>query len=236
MLSQIYIAKGRYHWQKRTRSCKIKLVMEENYPSGLESFTRIFLIRHASAYDESGLQAEESSLNKIGIWQAKQLAKRLKEVPVDKIYSSPTIRVLETARVVAVEHKGKEVVIKDELQELMWEFWPELGHFQYDLAHEITKKLGNEDQLKMLGAVQKKGLDILAKIYHENPAKTVLAFTHGNLIRAIISAIMESGMRGFLSLTIDLASVTILDLNDDTYRIVTVSDGSHTLSPPRNFI
>jgi broad specificity phosphatase PhoE len=205
--------------------------MEERYPSELEDFTRIFLIRHGSAYDESGLQAEESGLNEFGIWQSGQLAERLKGVSVDKIYSSPTARALETAEIVAKNHNNKEIVIKEELQELMWEFWPELGHFHYDLAHEITKKLGNEDQLKMLGAVQKKGLDILAKIYKENPGKTVLVFTHGNLIRAIISAIMESGMRGFLSLTIDLASVTILDLNDETYRIVTVSDGCHTLLP-----
>ena len=204
--------------------------METNYPSQLEKYTRIFLIRHASAYDDSGLQAEESGLNELGCWQARQLAERLKDVPVDKIYSSPTARALETAHAVAKGNSGKEIETYEGLQELMWEFWPELGHFHYDLAYEIKEKLGGEDQLKMLGAVQKKGLDILAKIYKENPGKTVFIFTHGNLIRAILSAIMESGMRGFLSLSIDLASVTILDLNDDTYRIVTVSDGCHTLT------
>lgn len=198
-----------------------------------DNFTRIFLVRHGSAYDDSGLQAEDSKLNDVGVWQAQQLAERLEDVAVDIIYYSPTTRAHETAQIVAHRHKGVKIKVNNDLQELMWEFWPELGHFHYDYAMQIKERLGSEDQLKMLGAVQRKGLDILEDIYKRNPGKTVFAFTHGNLIRAIISAIMESGMRGFLSLGVDLASVSILDLNDDTYRIVTISDGCHTLFPPR---
>ena len=195
--------------------------------------TRVFLIRHAHAYDGQGLQMQDSELSKEGLWQAKQLSKRLKAVPVDKIYSSPTKRALQTARIVAKAHPHAKIKVEDYLQELFWEFWPELGHFHYDHAQELETKLGVDDQLKMLGAVQKKGLDILGRLYNENKGKAIFVFTHGNLIRSVVSAVMESGIKGFLSLEVNLASITILDLSEDTYRIVTVSDGCHTLHPKK---
>lgn len=200
----------------------------EKQPDNLT--TRIFLIRHASAYNEQGWQEDGYSLSELGKKQADALAQRLKNTKVDRIYCSPIPRSFETCNVVAAYHPNIVPIVDESLQELSWEFWPELGHFHYDNAKELKSKLGADDQLKLLGAVQKKGLDILANLYAENEGKTVFVFTHGNLIRAIVSAVMESGIRGFLSLAVDLASITILDLEDDTYHIVTVSDGCHTLS------
>lgn len=56
-------------------------------------------------------------LNELGREQAKRLAKRLKNLDIDIIYSSPLSRVLETAKILNQEIK-KELVVDDRLIEM----------------------------------------------------------------------------------------------------------------------
>lgn len=189
--------------------------------------TRIYLIRHASAFDEKGEQADDSPLSDEGKMQSKLLAERFKTLSPCVIVSSPFKRALQSAEIVNKDHNLK-IDIRDGLKELSWEFWPEVGHIHYDKIEGLIDQLEEAKRGKFLLDVQSASLKEIDNIYHDHKDTQVLAFTHGNFIRAVISGAMGATMRGFLSLIIDLTSVTILDYDSGNLSIVTMNDASHT--------
>jgi len=189
--------------------------------------TRIYLIRHGNAYDSQGRQDDKSPLNEEGKMQAGLLKERFKTVDPCVIVSSPISRAYQTAEIVNSHHK-LEIEKREDLRELSWEFWPDVGHIHYDNVKELIEGLEESKRGKFLLDVQAASLKAIDDLYHDHKEKELLTFTHGNLIRAVISGAMGAGMRGFLSLQIDLTSVTILDYDSGNLSIVTVNDGSHT--------
>lgn len=81
---------------------------------------RLFLIRHAkSSWDDAALADRDRPLNERGRRDAPKIAGRLarREVKPDLILSSPAVRALTTAKIIAgkLDYKRKDIVVDDRL-------------------------------------------------------------------------------------------------------------------------
>lgn len=184
----------------------------------LGMMTRLYFVRHADAYDEEGIQLDAYSLNNFGRIQALQLAKRLRENKFDLMYCSKIRRSIETCQIVNEEH-DMDVIYDARLNEVGDETWPQPGI--------PTNPQGCKD----FEQAQKDIYETFKDIYTNNRGKEIILFTHGNLIRVLLSKTLnhQSDPETFVHFVIANSSLTIIDIDDNDFEhIITVSDASHT--------
>lgn len=179
--------------------------------------TRLFLIRHADAYDEEGIQLPDYHLNNFGKIQALQLAKRLSDNKFDVMYCSKIKRAIETCEIVN-EHHNKDVLYSSKFNEVGSEEWPQ--------PSVITKPKILADYKVTSDRIH----EIFKQVVSENKDKEVVIFTHGNWIRVLLVKIIANGNHeAFAHFMISNSSLTIIDIDEDGFEhIITVSDGAHT--------
>ena len=120
------------------------------------------------------------NLTKKGIQQAKLLAKRLKDVEIDVIYTSDLKRCLETAKEIAKFHKNAKFVKEKLLREMnhgiyngvstKLKYWEELEGGRFDTRAKNAESL--RDFWKRIQTFYK-------KIIKKHINQTVLIMTHG---------------------------------------------------------
>jgi len=88
------------------------LALEKAFLIGVEGVTEILLVRHADCYRDMA-QAEDPPLSALGREQAQRLARRMRHVKPDAVYSSPYRRAIETARAI-----GDDVRVDERLVEM----------------------------------------------------------------------------------------------------------------------
>lgn len=183
---------------------------------------RLYFVRHGDAYDDEGLQFDDSPLNNYGKVQALQLAKRLKYNKFDAMYCSKLKRSIETCEIVNEVHK-KKVKYLSALNEVGGDLWPQPGAISKpenltDFNKELVKIYSTFK--KIYGAREDKG----------ETKQEVIVFTHGNWIRVLLTKILSNGdPKTFCHFVIHHTSLTIIDVGEDMYEyIITVSDAAHT--------
>lgn len=128
--------------------------------------------------------------NDLGRQQARQLADRLDGTQVDSIYSSDSIRAVETAQIVA-DRFGLEVRQDPRLRELNFGEWEGLtrqeinerysGAFSEWDTCKLAAPTGGETDLEMADRV----LDAVSEIARNHATERTLVVTSGGPIRAV---------------------------------------------------
>jgi probable phosphoglycerate mutase len=162
--------------------------------------TEILIIRHAkSIANDNGMFGgiTDYDLSQEGLNQADALALRLKDVHIDKIYSSPLKRTINTIKPTAII-KNQEINIVDDLREInvgLWEdilrddlrkMYPEENKY-IDETEYYTGMIGQEETVDVSDRMYNAILDI-AK---DNIGKTVVVTSHVVAIRAFLCKIMN---------------------------------------------
>jgi broad specificity phosphatase PhoE len=129
-------------------------------------------------------------LNDLGRQQARQLADRLDRTQIDSIYSSDSIRAVETARIVA-DRFGVEVRQDPRLREVNFGEWEGLtrqeineryaGAFSEWDTCKLAAPTSGETDLEMADRV----LDALYEIARNHQTERVVVVTSGGPIRAV---------------------------------------------------
>jgi probable phosphomutase (TIGR03848 family) len=181
--------------------------------------TVFYLVRHAVT-DVTGkrLPAPEVPLSEAGRAQATTLASALAGADFDAIYSSPIIRTLETARVIANHHSTK-VQVRPALADVdygrwvnrpiapltktkLWEkvrSWPSAVRFpEGETIREV--------QIRAIGAIE--------QIVEEVPKGIVCCVSHADVIRLAIAHFMGIHIDLFQRMSIGPASVSLLSVSD----------------------
>lgn len=193
--------------------------------------TRFFLIRHATN-DAIGKRfagrAAGLHLNAEGQQQAEQLAQRLAQVSLSAIYSSPMERTIETATPMAKQHQ-LEINIKEEFNELDIGNWTgsaisdlekvkEFRHF--NTFRSGTRLPGGElmleAQLRMVAGLQ--------TLCTQHPKQTIAVVGHADPIKAAVAYFAGIPLDLFHRLEISPASVSVLELYEETARILVIND------------
>jgi probable phosphoglycerate mutase len=193
--------------------------------------TRFLFIRHATNDTVGKRIAGRMAgvhLNVEGTTQALQLAERLKAVPIHAIYSSPLERTMETAAPIA-ERLNLPVIQTMDFLELEYGDWTnntindikaQQSFQRYNQFRSGTRIPGGETMLEAQGRM----LAGIEKLCMQHPQQTVAVVSHGDLIKAAITFYAGIHLDLFQRIEISPASVSIVDVFDETARILLVND------------
>jgi broad specificity phosphatase PhoE len=157
--------------------------------------TTIYLARHGESDWNAANRFQGHSdrpLTEEGRRQAEALAELVAAENVDAIYSSPLIRALETARIVAAR-TGLEVTELDDLREVDTGSWSGLSRaevqerFPEGFERWISGGSGWEDG-ETYEEMGERVLGALKEIARADPGGRILVVSHGGPIRAIQAA------------------------------------------------
>jgi 2,3-bisphosphoglycerate-dependent phosphoglycerate mutase len=167
----------------------------------------------------------ESHLTEYGKKQVADTAMYLKNIPIKKVYTSPVIRTVETAKIVC-----RTLEVDYEIDERLYEI--ELGKLVGMNFEDIVQKFGNlflkfynenDSTLTRYGVESffsvksriKNLLDEIMKNHDEN----VLLITHLDPIKAAISSLLDLNPQALYNWHIHNASLTILRYQSNVYSL-----------------
>jgi broad specificity phosphatase PhoE len=145
--------------------------------------TTILLARHGETdwNREGRLQGwDDRPLNETGREQARELARRLADVPFDAVYASDLGRARETAEIVAEPH-GVPVAIDPDLREMHYGSWSGLTRSEIEERFPGVERHDGETREDHLGRV----LSAADRIARRHPGQRVLIVSHGGSMRAL---------------------------------------------------
>jgi broad specificity phosphatase PhoE len=176
--------------------------------------TEIYLIRHGqSSANSAGILAGRDpsvGLTDLGRAQANDLARYLKERKIDRIYSSPLTRCLETIAPLANEI-GKKIILDEAFIEMDYGLWS--GEKLSKLSKKVEWRQIQKDPAKfrfpegesfkeMHHRISERIPDILV------PGKTILICSHGDVIKMMISYLIGLKLNSFQQFFVEPASIT----------------------------
>lgn len=181
-------------------------------------YTSIYLIRHCHpAYElQEQLGDMKMPLSNIGLQQRSYLGKKLFTLGIDKIYVSQFLRSKLTAQPLS-ENTGIRPIVDRRLNEINWENWYKIKYFNMSDKTRMKRVKNYRQMDKELDKIQTQARRLLADIYEKNKNKKVAVFCHGNLIRSIITGILNADVIGFLSMEIYQSSISKLVVDTDGY-------------------
>ncbi|WP_139905745.1 histidine phosphatase family protein [Clostridium thermarum] len=199
--------------------------------------TRLYLTRHGET--EWNIQgrmqgSKDSPLTELGIKQAMQLGKRLKDTKIDVVYSSPSGRAYNTAKLILGDRKVN-IIPMEELMEMNFGIWEGMTFDvirkeykeQYDTfwnTPHLLKDFPGEsfEQLKL------RGVSAVNKIISENEGKDILIVGHALIVKAIMSHFENLPIEKLLdNRFIQPTSLSVVEVEQDRYEIVKYADTAH---------
>jgi probable phosphoglycerate mutase len=198
--------------------------------------TEILLIRHGETlWNQQGrMQGQhDSPLTPLGLQQARQLGRRLKNVEFTALYSSDLGRAHQTARCIA-DATGHEIVTDEGLRERRFGIFEGLTNteikMQHPDLHELFEKRlpgfampGGESSAQFSARC----VGTLERIAARHDGETIVAVTHGlvldSMYRKAVKMALETP-RGFPLLN---CSVNTFRWEGNDWRALAVCDVSH---------
>lgn len=163
------------------------------------NYCTIYLVRHGQSkgnhpIDTYGLDRE---LTEKGHEQAREAAKKLKDIKFDVIFASPLVRAQQTAKIIAQEH-NLAVITQDALKERHHgilegrnvkeakEELKELINKMYQVSYDEWKKIelakGRETDEQVMGRF----ITALREIAIAYPGKKILTISHTSIMRTFL--------------------------------------------------
>ncbi len=204
--------------------------------------TQILLIRHATNdFVKSGRLAGWTPgvhLNDEGKAQAAALGKRLADMPIHRLYSSPLERTMETAQAIAAHHPKLEIIENREVGEVQYGDWQGelvsvLGKRKmWHVIQEYPSRASFPNGETMRG-VQERAVNAVELIAARHPRETVVIVSHADLIKMVVAHFLGMHLDNFQRIVISPASISGLSLGYARPYVGTVNDTAHILQMER---
>ncbi|MGH7835946.1 MAG: histidine phosphatase family protein [Candidatus Binatia bacterium] len=182
----------------------------------------IFLVRHGETTwnrQKRVMGRREIPLNRVGIAQARRIARLIPEIGVKAIYASPLTRAMETARILA-NSAGLPVKTDIGLTEVAFGRWE--GHLFRDLRRDKAYQRFVATPLESavpggetIVDVQNRGLKAINKALKELPQARILFVSHGDVIRAVLCHFLGLPLEEYRQLRVDTGSLSGLETDGD---------------------
>jgi 2,3-bisphosphoglycerate-dependent phosphoglycerate mutase len=146
--------------------------------------TKIYFIRHAKP-DFSIKSDLQRPLSIEGIEGSNELIETFKEIKIDRIFSSPFKRALQTIEPISKDKNIRIEIIDDFRERKICNNW--INNFD-----EYSKNQWNDFSYKLIDGeslieVQERNINSLEKILIGNMGKTIIIGTHGTALSTIIN-------------------------------------------------
>jgi phosphoserine phosphatase len=197
---------------------------------------RLLWIRHGETLwnREFRLQGvSDVELSEKGMEQARRLARDLREEPV-RLFVSPLLRTRSFAAPLAERFSLSPVILAD-LREMSFGRWEGLRYEDMDetLQQSFAEWCRNPVDVcppggEPFSAVTDRAQAALRVITMQmRQGETAAVVTHGGIIRAVVTMLMEMPPAGAGRLSIEPASVTVMDCPAGQWHLVRLNDTGH---------
>ncbi len=181
---------------------------------------RLYLVRHGQtiANAERRFQGHKDfPLSDVGRQQVERVAERLRDTPIDYIYSSDLGRAAETANVIAGKH-GKHVIQKELFREYSWGAFDGLTLEEAKDTYPQIVKRNVEDW----GAVDIPHKELTSDftdrveqtiqfLTDSHMGKRILVVSHGRFLNAFMTKVLRIREESGWAFSFVNASITIVD-------------------------
>jgi broad specificity phosphatase PhoE len=200
--------------------------------------TRLIVVRHAQSESNKAkfyAAAINVNLTEYGRMQAEKTAAFLREYPIDRAYSSPMVRVIQTAKPI-IRGRNLELEIIPDLREIYGGAWEGLSYEEIEREYPVERDLwyhnfiycicpGGDSVSDLYNRVRPAFENIVA----DNYGKTVLVASHATPIRLMLTRFMGKPIRESNNVPWpENASVTVVDCYEDgTYDLILSAYDEH---------
>lgn len=199
---------------------------------------RVYLVRHgATMWNEMGRFQGHSDipLSDSGLEQAACVARRLSREPIDAVYSSPLVRAVDTASVIAEACECQPVADR-RLMEAHFGDWEGMTVKEFTSAWPDKVREWIRDPLntrppgegaETLAELQDRTMSALSDILGKFPGGRVVVVGHGGSIRAMISNALGSDLSIYRRIRLDNCSISSLEVHRGRFVIGGLNDTCH---------
>lgn len=198
---------------------------------------RLIIVRHGeSEWNRIGrYQGQlDAPLSAVGLRQAEALADRLRQEPIDAIFTSPLQRAAKTAGAIACYHPDAPLDLAPALIEIHHGDWQGL------LADEVIARYG--DGLREWRAhptrsqmpngesftnILKRVLDFKEWLCREFGDRNVLVSTHDVVVKILVADALGMNMDRINRIWVTNASISVVEYGDDLPYLVSLSEACH---------
>lgn len=196
--------------------------------------TKILLIRHAVT-ELTGKRLlgrlPGVPLNEHGQLQANALAEKLPGANVSAVYSSPVQRVVETATPIAAA-AGQVCNILDDVQELDFGHWTNktIAELEGDEQFKLFNIFRSSTRIpggELMTEAQTRVVSALERLRNKHVNETIVIVSHSDIIKAALAFYLGMPIDMMQRIEISPASVSVLELYQETARVTLLNDTSH---------
>lgn len=185
----------------------------------LNTGTVCSLVRHgltaANRQDRFAGRSNEP-LHPDGVCQMNEVAAKLKNSGIERIYCGPLPRTRQSAEIIAAVI-GAPVAACDGLNEIFLPHWDGLTKEQItrNFGHEYPTWLNDPANFQVegcetIGDVQNRAVACLQQVVAENPGKKILVVSHLIVIRSLVLFYQKRPLNNFRSIKVENAAVLSL--------------------------
>ncbi len=205
--------------------------------------TVVLLVRHAhSQANGSGIlsgRTEGVHLSPAGKKQALQLAKRLGNIPIKAVLSSPLERCEETISpwLKKITQINPKLALRSDsdLSEVDYGLWT--GRKLRSLSKEPLWKVVQDSpstvtfpEGESIASMQARAVRALQRGLDTRGKGHIILVSHGDVIKSMIAAALNMHLDEFQRIVIDPASISILDYSSSKPRLILMNDSRSTLN------
>ncbi|MFO7167404.1 MAG: histidine phosphatase family protein [Chloroflexota bacterium] len=198
---------------------------------------RLIIIRHGeSEWNRIGRYQGQADapLSELGLRQAEALANRLRNEPLDVIFTSPLQRAAKTAAAVARYHPDVPLYNEPALLEIHHGDWQGL------MVDEVKERYGDglrewrmhptRAQMpngESFSNILKRVLDFKDRLLLEYAESNVLISTHDVVVKILVADALGMNMDRINRIWVTNASISVIEYGDDLPYLVSLSEACH---------
>lgn len=199
---------------------------------------RIYILRHGETLwnrEEIFRGRNDMTLNETGIRQAKMAAVYFRDKGIERIFSSPLLRAIQTAEAVSMEI-GKDIETVEEFTDISFGIWEGLTLKEVEdrYPEDFALWVKSPEKLRInggetLAAVRERiarGLKRILLESHQN----ILIVTHRAICKIMVLFLLEMGNEFFWAMKFDPASITLLEETRNRFALIFSNDTCHLQS------
>ena len=197
---------------------------------------KIILIRHGETdwnREQIFRGRIDVALNEVGLAQAGAVKESLKDVKIDRIYSSPLSRAFKTASVLG-ESRSLEVEKEKGFIDIDFGKWQGLSHEKVKEEHNNLYETWLAEPHKVvfpegesLEDVCKRSMEALEKIIKNHPGETLAIVSHRVLNKVLLCAILGLKLSRFWYIKQDTCAINRFEYKDGNYYLTLINDTCH---------
>jgi alpha-ribazole phosphatase len=202
--------------------------------------TRIILVRHGETAwnQENRWQGSQGTrLSERGRRQCEQVAEALGAAGVSAIYSSPLERAKESAEIIA-QRLNIPVKYTEALRERDVGQWEGLtdDEVKQRFPEERAAHLAHPGTFAAPGGESREDVfaraaEFIEQVAADHPGQVVLVVAHAGPIKSAVAHALRAPVHAWPRMDVENASITIIEGQPGSLRVIRVNDTSHLASP-----